>query len=75
MNIAGMYYEWENEEAVQIGNCAGVFGEYKTGSTEWVQLIQWYDAEKERQYCVSVYSTDPDGLDLAAVAEQVFPVQ
>ena len=75
MNISGMYYEWENEEAVQIGNCAGVFGEYKTGSTEWVQLIQWYDAEKERQYCVSVYSTDPDGLDLAAVAEQVFPVQ
>ena len=76
MNISGMYFAWENEEAVEVGGCAGTIGEAQTGSTEWVELCQWYDAAPGLMYCLSVYSTDPDGLDLVAVAEMVYvPVQ
>ena len=24
MNISGMYFEWENEDDVKIGSCAGI---------------------------------------------------
>ena len=72
MDISGMYFQWEDEEAVQIGACEGTVGQVKTGSTEWVQLCRWYDAGQGLQYALSVYSTDPDGLDLAAVAQQVY---
>ena len=36
----------------------------------------WYDIVPGVMYSLSVYSTDLDGLDLTAVAEQVYvPVQ
>lgn len=72
MNISGMYYEWENEEAIAIGNCAGTIGIAKTGSEDWAELCQWYDAEKGMMYSLSVFTTDPDGLDLTAVAQTVY---
>ena len=71
MNISGMYFAWENEEPVTIGNCAGIIGRAQTGSTEWVELCQWYDAARGRMYAVSAYTTQPEGLDLAADAEQI----
>ena len=36
----------------------------------------WYDAAPGLMYSLSVGTTDPDGLDLTAVAEQVYvPMQ
>lgn len=72
MNISGMYFAWENEEAVIVGNCHGTIGLAQTGSREWVELCQWYDAAARRMYSLSVYTTDPDGLDLIAVADMVY---
>ena len=75
-DISGMYYGWENVENVNVGYCEGTIGQYQTGSNEYVELIQWYDAAPGLMYALSVYTTDLDGLDLKAVAEQVFvPVQ
>ena len=71
MNISGMYFEWENEEEVTVGHCPGTLGLSQTGSEDWAELCLWYDADQKLQYSLSVYTTDPDGLDLTALAEQV----
>lgn len=76
MNISGMYLFWDPEEAVTVGGCAGTLGLSQTGSEDWAALCLWYDAAPGLMYSLSVYTTDPDGLDLTAVAEQVYlPVQ
>lgn len=72
LNISGIYYAWENEEAVTVNGCPGTLGIARTGSEDYVELCQWYDAEAQRMYAVSVGTTDPDGLDLIAVAQMVF---
>ena len=72
MNISGMYFEWENEEEVNIGGCTGTIGQAQTGSEDFAELCQWYDSEQKLQYSLSVYTTELDGLDLTAVAEQVY---
>ena len=76
MNISGMYFEWENEEEITIGTCRGTIGFAKTGSEDWVELCQWYDLAPGYMYSLGAYTTNPDGLDLTAVAEQVYvPMQ
>ena len=70
-NISGMYFAWENEEEVQIGKCSGTVGQAKTGSVDFVELCQWFDADQGLQYSLSVYTTDVDGLNLPAIAEQI----
>ena len=76
MNIADIYFAWENEENVTISRCSGTIGQAQTGSEEWVELCQWYDAVPGIMYSLAVHTTDPDGLDLTAVAGQVYvPVQ
>ena len=71
MNISGMYFDWEYEEDVIINNCKGTLTQTQTGSEDWVQVCQWYDAVPGLMYSVSVVTGDPDGLDLTAIAEQV----
>ena len=73
INISGMYFAWENEEKVTVAGFPGMHGEAKTGSSEWVQLCLWADAAGGRMYALSVYTVDPDGLDLPAIAEQIVP--
>ena len=66
----------ENEEEISVKHCYGTVGQSQTGSEEWVELCLWYDIVPGLMYSLSVYSTDLDGLDLTAVAEQVYvPVQ
>ena len=72
MNISGMYFGWDQKESVSIAHCNGDLGIAKTGSSDWTELCLWYDMAPGIMYSLSVYTTDPDGLDLAAVAEQVF---
>ena len=75
-NIADIYLAFENEEKISVGACEGTIGLAKTGSTDWVELCMWYDAAPGIMYSLSVYTTDPDGLDLTAIAEQVYlPMQ
>jgi hypothetical protein len=69
--FSGMLFECENEEEAHIGDCTGTIGQAQTGSEDWVELCQWYDAERKWQYSLSVYATDVDGLDLTAVAELI----
>ena len=75
-NIADIYYDWEHEEDVTIGHCAGTLGIAQTGSEDWVECCQWYDLAPGLMYSLAVYTTDPDGLDLTAVAQMVYaPMQ
>ena len=76
MNISGMFFDWENEEEITVGHCPGTLGQAQTGSEEYVELCQWYDLVPGLMYSLSVYTTEPDGLDLTAVAEMVYvPMQ
>ena len=76
MNISGAYFAWENEETVAIGSCFGTIGQAQTGSEDWVELCLWYDLVPGLMYSLTAYTTDPDGLDLTAVARQVYlPMQ
>ncbi len=72
MNIADMYFDWENEQEITIGHCRGTIGQAQTGSEDWVELCLWYDTAPGLMYSLAVYTTDPDGLDLTAIAEQVY---
>lgn len=75
-DISGMYFAWENVEETTIGGCHGTIGQAQTGSEEFVELCLWYDLAPGLMYSLSVTTTDVDGLDLAAVAEQVYvPMQ
>ena len=71
-DISGMYFDWENVEEISVGNCRGTIGIARSGDTDWVELCQWYDADQKLAYSLAVYSADPDGLDLTALAEQVY---
>jgi len=69
MNISGMYFQWDHEEDIKVNDCPGALGLAQTGSEDWVELCLWYDAHAKRMYSLSVCTTDPDGLDLTAVAQ------
>ena len=51
---------------------SGTIGQAQTGSEDWVELCQWYDDDQGVQYSLSVYTTEIDGLDLTALAEQIY---
>ena len=69
-DISGMYYDWVNVEPVDIRGNQGTIGQAQDGS-EWVELCQWYDTGRGLMYALSVQTTELDGLDLTAVAEQI----
>ena len=69
-DISGMYFAWENEEEVRIGDCYGTIAQARDGDG-WVERCLWYDAAKGLQYSLTVSAADVDGLDLTAVAEQI----
>ena len=71
-DISGMYFDWENEEAVTIHYCKGIIGQAQTGSEDWIERCMWFDAAPGLMCSLAVYSTDLDGLDLTVLAEQVY---
>ena len=73
--ISGMYFDWEYEEPVTVCGCPGLISQAQCGSEDWVERVLWYDAEKGLMHSLSVKTIDLDGLDLTAVAEQIFPAQ
>lgn len=72
LDISGMYFDWVNEEAVAIRGCRGTIAQAQDGDEGFAELCQWYDAAAGRMHSLSVYTADLDGLDLTAVAEQVY---
>ena len=71
-DISGMYYEWTHEEPVRIGPCSGSLAQAQQEDGTWVERCLWYDADTGRTYSLSVTAADIDGLDLTALAEQVY---
>ena len=69
--ISGLAYDWMNEEAVSIGQCSGIIQQAQDGDN-WIEVCLWYDARQHLMYSLSVYSTELDGLDLTAIAEQIY---
>ncbi|MBQ4227866.1 MAG: hypothetical protein II697_06635 [Clostridia bacterium] len=72
MDISGMYFDWENVEEVEVSYCPGIVSTAKTGSDSWAEVCLWYDIVPGLMYSLTVSTADPDGLDLAAIAEQIF---
>ena len=76
MNISGIYYKWEHEEPITVGHCDGTIAMSQADSEDWVELCLWYDLAPGLMYSLSVVTTELDGLDLTAVAQQVYvPMQ
>lgn len=70
--ISGLAYDWENEEPVSIGPCCGTIQQARADGENRIEVCLWYDAEQNLMYSLSVWSADPDGLDLTAIAEQIY---
>ena len=70
-DISGMYFDWQNEEAITVRGCRGIIGQAQCGSEDWVERCLWADETRGLAGSLSVSTVDPDGLDLAAVAEMI----
>ncbi len=75
-DISGMYYEWETDYPVEIGHCFGTLSKPVQDGEKMVARCLWYDMVPGLMYSLSVTDADIDGLDLTALAEQVYiPMQ
>ena len=76
MNIADMYFAWDEERPVTVGRCSGKACRAAAGSEDRAELCLWYDAAPGLMYSLSMGTNDPEGPDIAAVALEVYiPVQ
>lgn len=75
-DISGMYYDWQLIDRVTMANWGGgnMVGEARGyhSDDEDAQLILWYDVETGAAYSLSATGPDLDGLDIQAVAEQMY---
>ena len=71
-DISGMYYSWENEMEVTIGWCSGIISQARSETAGQAQRCLWYDSAAGISYSLPVTGPDLDGLDLTAVAEDIF---
>ena len=71
-DISGMYFAWENEEDITVDGFSGTIGQAQTGSEDWVERCLWFDDAAGIMCSLSVATTELDGLDLTAVAEQIY---
>ena len=72
LDISGMYFDWEYEEDVTVHHCYGKISQAQCGSEDWVERVLWYDVVPGIAGSLSVRTIELDGLDLTAVAEQVY---
>ena len=70
-DISGMYFDWTHEESVSIAGNPGTVGSAQSETGSWSERCIWYDSAMGLTYSLSVVADDVDGLDLAAVAEQI----
>ena len=72
IDISGMYYTWKDEEEATVGGCPGTIAQVQSETGDWVQRCLWYDNTTGVSYSLTVVAPDVDGLDLIALAEQIF---
>ena len=58
-------------QSVSIAGNPGTIGVAQSETGSWVERCVWYDSAMGLTYSLSVVADDVDGLDLAAVAEQI----
>lgn len=73
-DISGLHYEWQSEEDTTIGGLDGLKAIIRqaTDASDTVEVINWLDADSGIVYSLSTIQPDADGLDLSAIAEQVY---
>lgn len=70
-DISGLYFTWEYEGNISVNGCTGTIGQAQSGTGSTVERCLWYDSDRQAIYSLSVIAPDTDGLDLAALAEQI----
>ena len=74
-DLSGIYVTWDSTEDCEISYCSGKLMTGKLDG-ETVELVEWFDIVPGVMYSLSCSDKDLDGLDIIAVAEQVFkPMQ
>ncbi len=74
-DLSGIYVTWDSTEDVEVSYCSGKLMTGKNGD-ETVQCVEWFDVVPGVMYSLSTSGKDLAGLDITAVAEQVFkPMQ
>ena len=76
-DISGMYYEWTAKEDVTLsnwgdGNMPAKLYVYSDNGAVENMLITWFDVEVGINYSLGATGKDLDGLDLSAVADQMY---
>ena len=75
-DISGMYYDWQVIDKVRLANWGegNMEGEVRAfhSDDEDAQLVLWFDIETGAAYSLSASGPDLDGLDIQAVAEQMY---
>lgn len=76
-DISGMYYEWTAKEDVTLsnwgdGNMPAKLYVYSDNGDVENMLITWFDVEVGINYSLGATGEDLDGLDLSAVADQMY---
>ena len=70
-DISGLYFTWEKQEPATVAGFNGMLSQAKTETGNTVERVLWYDNTTGTMHSLSVTAPDVDGLDLAAVAEQI----
>lgn len=74
-DLSGIYVSWDSTEDCEVSYCSGKLMTGKSDG-ETVKLVEWFDIVPGVMYSLSCSGKDVDGVDVVAVAEQVFrPMQ
>lgn len=74
-DISGMYYNFEEEEDIMVGSCAGKRLLHNTNG-EMVEVCLWFDAAPGIMYSLSAQGDDLSSVDFLDIAQQVYtPMQ
>ena len=76
-DISGMYFEWTSEDEVTLsnwgdGNMKAKLYSYTEDDAVKDMLITWFDVEVGINYSLGAIGDDLNGLDLQAVADQMY---
>lgn len=74
-DISGMYYEWETEEETTVAGLKAVIMQ-ASDEENTAEVVNWLDIVPGIVYSLSTVQKDVDGLDLTAIAEEIYiPMQ
>ena len=76
-DISGMYYEWTSTEEITLsnwgkGNQKATAYSFVENDAVRVMVVTWFDSEPGVNYSLSTVGDDLNGLDLAAIADQIY---